>query len=497
MTDGIWSRRYAAVTLSNLAVVSIAAFDGLAITAALGNIAEDLGRVDLLPWVITAYLATSAVAVIVAGPVIDAIGVRRTFRVTGVWFLAWSAAAAAAPSMPLLIGARALQGIGGGMVMAVALASVGVTYPTTIRPRALAANSMVWGAMGFGGPALTGLLLAFGDWREVFIVQLPITAVALAVGWNSLPGVAAHAVPARFDRVGVPILAVLTLSSLVAVSEVGDRWGVVAGGTVLSVVAAAVYWWHAGRASEPVVARRHVAGFPAWAVHVVVVITLTAGLALDNYLPIYTQVNRGHSESAAAFTMAFLAVGWTVGSIVYSRRFAHLLAAAVMRGGVSVLLLGCVAAGVAIVRDWPLGVVLATYAVVGLGIGTVSTSAMNWLQDATATVEMGRATSAHQFVRQLGISYGVAAGGAVVLYVVARQVGDVEIVRDALAGRDVELGSDAGAAFGDGLAAVAAMAAGLALIGVCVATAVVRQARHNERCQTPCVMPPDGITKGV
>lgn len=477
MTDGIWSRRYAAVTLSNLAVVSIAAFDGLAITAALGNIAEDLGRVDLLPWVITAYLATSAVSVIVAGPVIDAIGVRRTFRVTGAWFLVWSAVAAIAPSMPLLIAARALQGIGGGMVMAVALASVGVTYPPAVRPRALAANSMVWGAMGFGGPALTGLLLAVGDWRLVFVVQLPITAVALAVGWNSLPGAAAHAVPARFDRVGVPILAVLTIASLIAVSEVGDRWPVVAAGTAVSAAAAAVYWWHAGRAAEPVVARRHVAGFPAWAVHLVVVITMTAGLALDNYLPIYTQVNRGYSESAAAFTMAFLAVGWTVGSIAYSRRLAHLLPAAVMRGGVSVLLVGSVGAGSAILADAPLGVVLVAYAVVGYGIGTVSTSAMNWLQGSTPPAEMGRATSAHQFVRQLGISYGVAAGGAVVLFVVARQVGDVEAVREALAGDEVELGEGAGPAFGDGLAGVAALATGLAVLGLGVSGVVVRRAR--------------------
>ena len=69
--------------------MSIAAFDGLAITAALGAITEDLGHVALLPWVISAYLAASAVAVIVAGPVIDAIGVRRTFRITGAWFLTW------------------------------------------------------------------------------------------------------------------------------------------------------------------------------------------------------------------------------------------------------------------------------------------------------------------------------------------------------------------------------------------------------------------------
>jgi MFS family permease len=109
-----------------LTVVALAAFDGLGVVAALPGIAEDLGSVSLLPWVITAYLAASAIAVLVAGPVIDAWGVRTTFRFTGVWFLVATAAAAVAPTMPVLIAARAVQGIGGGMVIAVALAGVGV-----------------------------------------------------------------------------------------------------------------------------------------------------------------------------------------------------------------------------------------------------------------------------------------------------------------------------------------------------------------------------------
>ena len=144
---GIWSVGYLPVTLANLTIVAIAAFDGLALVAALPSIADDLGGVALLPWVITAYLATSAVAGITAGSIIDAVGVRRTFRAAGMWFLLASAAAAAAPNMESLVAARALQGIGGGLVISVALTAVGLAYPQRLRARAFAANSMVWGRL--------------------------------------------------------------------------------------------------------------------------------------------------------------------------------------------------------------------------------------------------------------------------------------------------------------------------------------------------------------
>jgi predicted MFS family arabinose efflux permease len=419
------------------------------------------------------------VAVIVAGPIIDAIGVRRTFRITGAWFLVWSAVAAVAPTMPMLIGARAMQGIGGGLVMSVALAAVGLTYPPELRPRAFAANSLVWGVLGFGGPALAGLLLAVADWRAIFVVQLPITGVALVVGWNALPGATQEGVRAPFDPAGIALLTALTVGSLVAVSEIGDRWDVFGLGVAVSAVTGAMYWVHAGRAATPVVARRHITLFPAAGIHAVVAVVLIAGLALDNYLPIYVQVNRGHSESLAAFTLAFLAVGWTSGSLFYSRRLTAVRPAAVMRAGAAVLAAGCAAAAVTLAGQWPLATVFVAYTIVGLGIGTVSTPALTWLQGATEPAEMGRVTSAHQFLRQLAITYGVAAGGAVLLLVVGRQVDDIDEVRDALSGDDVELGAGAAAAIGDGLAAVALVSTGLGLVAVAVATVVLRRAARQ------------------
>ena len=229
-TGGIWSPNYLPVTLANLTIVAIAAFDGLALVAALPSIADDLGGVALLPWVITAYLAASAVAGIMAGPIIDAVGVRRTFRAAGVWFLVTSAAAAAAPNMELLVAARALQGIGGGLVISVALTAVGLAYPQRLRARAFAANSMVWGTLGFGGPVITAGLLAVAGWRMIFVVQLPITALALAAGWRTFPSTRDKPQRIVMDGRGIALIVGLVAASLLAVAQVGVRWPLAAVG---------------------------------------------------------------------------------------------------------------------------------------------------------------------------------------------------------------------------------------------------------------------------
>lgn len=280
---GIWSADYLPVTLANLTIVAIAAFDGLALVAALPAIADDLGQVALVPWVITAFLATSAVAGITAGPIIDAIGVRRTFRASGLWFLVASAAAAAAPNMATLVAARALQGIGGGLVISVALAAVGLAYPNRLRPRAFAANSMVWGVMGFGGPVITAGLLALAVWRMIFVIQLPITALALAAGWRTLPSTRDKAQRIVMDGRGIILVTGLVAASLLAVSQVGVRWWLAGVGAAAAIAFGGAYWAHSGRAAEPLVTRTHITRFPLKRIHVTSGLVLIAGLAADNY----------------------------------------------------------------------------------------------------------------------------------------------------------------------------------------------------------------------
>lgn len=469
-TGGIWSPDYLAVTLANLTIVAIAAFDGLALIAALPAIADDLGDVALLPWVITAFLATSAVAGIVAGPVIDAIGVQRTFRVTGMWFLLSSALAAAAPTMPLLVAARLLQGIGGGLVISVALAAVGLAYPNRLRARAFAANSMVWGVMGFGGPVVTAGLLALGSWRMIFVVQLPITALALAAGWRTLPSTRDRPERIATDARGIALVSVLVGASLIAVAQVGVRWWLAGITAALAFAAGALFWRHTGRADQPLVDRAHITRFPLKRVHITAGLVLIAGLAADNYLPLYMQTTRGRSESFAAFSVLFLTVGWTAAAFVVSRLLERWHESDLILIGSLIMLPALAVAGSGVALTWPIGVIFGGFFAMGCSIGFVSTSGLTLLQSSADESEMGRVNAAHQFVRTICITYGVAVGGAILLLVVDRQVGDVEVVRDALGGEDVVASGPTLDAIRDGLAWVHVFSGAVAL--ACVAAAV-------------------------
>ena len=458
-------------------VQGLAAFDGMAVIAALPSIAADLGDVSLLPWVSTAYLGTSAVAVLIGGPVIDAIGVRRTFRVTGLWFLMASAAAAVAPSMPLLVTVRVVHGFGAGLVMAVVLATVGLAYPAALRRRAFAAVSMVWGVMSFGGPALTGLLLSVGGWRFVFAVQLPLTTLALAVGWSTLPGTRRRPTAISTDWVGVGLISSIVALLLAAVSQIGIRWSVSGGSAALAVAGGAVYWWHAGRVNEPILARTHITRFPLAWVHLTAGLVLVAGLVVDNYLPLYVQLTRGRSVEFAAFSITFLSVGWTSGSFIFSRLLSRWRESAVILLGATLSVPSLVATGVLVAGERSLALILGTFTLVGLSIGLVSTASLTLMQATSDESEMGRVNAAHQFVRNLSITLAVALGGAVILSVVEHQVGDVETVRGVLAGEDVTVGAETMAAVGDGLALAHVPSVAMALGCLGAAVSLIRRER--------------------
>ena len=467
----IWSARYFPITVANLTVVAVAAFDGLAIIAALPNITKDLGNVSLAPWVITSFLATSAIAAIVAGPIIDVIGVRKTFRITGIWFLITSAAVAVSPNLPVLIALRAMQGIGGGLVIAVALASVGLAYSDTLRPKAFAANSMVWGTLGLGGPVLAGALLAFGGWRSIFLVQLPITALALFMGWNRLPKIANHQIVQKieFDYKGISLLSICITASLIGVAQLTNRSLVALGLLALAVVIASRYWVHSGKYPNPVLSRQHLTRFPLNRIHIASALALITGLASDNYLPLYMQTTRGRSETLASFSVVFLTVGWTVAAFTASRLLDRRREEEVILIGSLLMPPSVLLAGISVSSNYPLTVLFAAFFLIGSAIGFISTSGLTLLQSKSDNEEMGRSNSAHQFVRTLAITYGVATGGTILLSVVNNQTGDVESVRKVLSGDSVSISSQTLEAIGSGFAWIHVFSGVTAVIGLVIA----------------------------
>ena len=213
---------YRAPAIALMAAVAMASYNNLSVTAALPDIGNDLGRVALLPWVVTVELLSAAIAVLAVGPYIDGAGARRAFRLTVVWFTVASAMCTVAPTMELLVAARVLQGLAAGALIGTALTCIGLVFDDEARPWAYALMSSVWGIMGIGGPAVAAALVSTLGWRAVFAVNLPVAMMAAAVGWRRLP-TEARAAAESLDRRGLAILSALTVALLLATSDLHGR----------------------------------------------------------------------------------------------------------------------------------------------------------------------------------------------------------------------------------------------------------------------------------
>ncbi len=470
----VFSPAYRSITVSALLLLALAAFDGMAVAAALPKIGGDLG-ISGLPWVLTAFALSSTVTLLAAGPLIDSLGVRRTYRFTLVEFFLASVLCTFAPSLWWLVGARLLQGIGGGMVMAVTLSNVGLTYPPELRSRALAVNSMVWGVMALAGPAAAAFLLSVVSWRGIFFLNLPLVLFAGVIGWNRLAE-AGQRHDVDFDVRGMVLVSIMAVVLLISLSTL--RWASIAG-VAVAVLLGWAYWRHSGRIEAPVVARRHLVGWPFGPLNLIPCMFFAGSLALDGYLPIYVQGGLGHSNAEAAFAVAFLAIGWTTGSQIASRLLDRFENVDVMMAGF-LLTVPAVLAGVLLYSDHvPLGVVYALSVVQGLGIGAVTNATVSLLQRTAAVGEMGRVSGAHQFMRQFGGTLGTATAGTVLLAVVAARIGSVEPVRRLLDGDDLELGARTRSAIAGGFRGAAMVALALNSVGGVLAVYSRRRYRRE------------------
>jgi predicted MFS family arabinose efflux permease len=329
--------------------------------------------------------------------------------------------------------------------------------------------------MGIGGPALAGALLAFGGWRIIFVIQIPLAVIALASGWTTLPSTRERPTRIESDWRGVGLMALLIACSLVAVAQIGVHWWAAGAALAATMALAATYWAHAGRVDAPVLAREHLARFPLMRAHITSGLVLFSALAVDNFLPFYVQTARGRSVEFAAMSLVFLSVGWPLGSLIYSRGLDN-------RRDCDVILLGCwlivpsiALAGTTIALDWPLALLFAASVLIGIALGLVTTAGLMLLQASSDVSEMGRVTAVQMFIRQLAIMYGLAVAGAIILFVVDLEVGDIEAVRDVISGDDIAFGSETKDAIRHGLAWVHVVTGTIAIGCLMIAKSLVRR----------------------
>jgi len=225
------------VLLATVLGTSMAMLDGTVVNIALPSIGRSLGAsLAGLQWTVTAYTLTLAGLILLGGSLGDRLGRRRVFLTGVIWFALASALCGIAPNIGVLIGARALQGIGGALLAPGSLAIIQATFDPSDRPKAVGAWSGLGGVAGAVGPFLGGWIVQSIGWRWIFLINLPVAVAVVAVTTRHVPETSDPSANGRFDILGAGLAALALGGITYALIEASGNGRI--GGGVLAAAAA-------------------------------------------------------------------------------------------------------------------------------------------------------------------------------------------------------------------------------------------------------------------
>jgi EmrB/QacA subfamily drug resistance transporter len=402
---------FGAIMLATL----LSALDQTIVATALPVIADDLQGFNNLSWVVTAYLLSTTVTVPLYGKLSDLYGRRRLFVVSISIFLAGSALCGLAQSMGQLIAFRALQGIGAGGLIPLSQAAIADLFSPRERGRYQGYIGAMWATAAVAGPLLGGTLTDAASWRWIFLINLPLGAIALAVVLKTMR---MHHEPREHTidyggalALSIGVTAVLLATAWGGTSYAWDSPEVIAA-AVIGVGGVAAFGVIERRVPEPLLP---LGLFRSRTFAVSTASALLIGgvlFGITIYVPVYVQRVLGASATGSGVVLIPLSFGWVLASMASGQlisRTGRYKAFPVI--GSVLVLVGCILLAM-LGKDSSRLAVTLDLTVVGLGMGTMFQTFVIATQNRVQMSELGVATAAIQFFRSMGGSLAVAGLGA-------------------------------------------------------------------------------------
>jgi len=394
----------------------LAAVDQTLLATATPVISRELGDLRDTSWLAVAYLLAAVIMVPLYGRLGDRYGRRKVLCGAIVVFALGSLACGLAPTLALLVAARALQGLGGGGLMTLSQALIGEVVPPRLRARNQSYFAIIFTLASVGGPVIGGFVVHNVSWRWLFLVNLPLCALALWRLRTLLGDDRLHPARGKPDAAGIVLFALAAATSLVWLSSAGHHFAWSSSTSIVLLGSALVF---AGalvrverRAERPFLPIELLA-LPAVRFAVLTVIAFASAMfGMLFYLPVYLQLALHSNPAESGLLLLPLTGGIVAGAALTGRIIVRTgRPTAIPSVGLGVAALALV--GLAVLppaRPVLVGLEIMT----GLGLGSVMSVMQIVTQTAAGSARLGAAASTVSLARTLGLSIGAAAFGALI-----------------------------------------------------------------------------------
>lgn len=408
------------ILIALMVAMFLGAVEGTVVTTAIPTIVKDLQGFEIISLVFSAYLLTSAISTPIYGKLSDLYGRKNILSIGIVIFLVGSFLCGLSQNVYMLIGFRAIQGIGAGAIFTVTYTIVGDVFTLEERTKVQGSISMVWGIASLAGPFLGGILIDMLSWHWIFFINIPFGIVSIILIQKNLKETFKKKIH-KIDFAGSITLSmamIIFLNIFLSSENLSSNHSIfIVISVIITIIFLIAFYKIERKAQEPIIP------FDIFTKESTIVnlISFLASAILiggDVYLPIYIQNVLGFSAMVSGLALAPMSVSWLIASIVLGKHMVKHGGKVIIVISSTILLIGAMLLSTLGINSSLLLVLIYVF-IMGFGFGGAFTTLTIIVQESVEYNKRGAAIATNSLLRTLGQTIGVSVFGSIFnLYII-------------------------------------------------------------------------------